>query len=178
MQRREFILGSAALSITSVIGSVAYTNANVKRDVSINVTTDDQALIGLSPGTTNAVTLVDGKLAFDATTANAAGLNANATFTYGDSASPTTDYAFTLTNNDGESHSFTISLLNLVAGPNADLTFHLYKTDGTSIGEVTESTSQTVTIASAETIYVHLSVTTDGLTSADTITGTLDISAQ
>ena len=62
MHRREFLLSATGIVGATTVGSIAYTSATVKRDVTSVVSEDANAVIGLSPGSTSAVTKSNGKL--------------------------------------------------------------------------------------------------------------------
>lgn len=178
MRRREYLLATAGIAASTSIGAVAYTTASADRDVTIEIAADDQALIGLSPGPTNAVEITDSVLTIDTATGDSDGLNPDGNFVYGDGSTPTTEYAFSLTNNDSEQRTFTLGLEDFTFGGDAQLTISLYEDDGTLVGDITPADDQSVTLDAATTAYAVLDVTTDGLTDGDTMNGTLTVNAE
>lgn len=178
MQRREYLLSLGAVAASTSVGAVAYTSASTQRDVSIGIAADNNAQIGLTAGSTDAVGVTNGLLNIDTSTTDADGLNADSTFTYGDPSNPSTTFAFSLTNNASGSRDFTLGLTNFTLGGSSAVTFSVYNADGTLAGDLTPATDQTVTLASAGTVYVVIEIVTDGLTSADNMNGTFTINSQ
>lgn len=178
MHRREYLLATGGIAAATSIGAVAYTAASTERDVTIDIAADDQAIIGLADGPTNAVTIEDDVLVIDTSTDESEGLNPDGTFTYGDSEDPTTDYSFSLTNNDAEERTYTLSLDGFTYAGDAEFTIQLYESDGTLIGDLTPSSSQTITLDVTDTAYAIMDVVTDGLDSTDDMSGTLSINAE
>lgn len=178
MHRREFILVGVTIAGATAIGAVAFTTATVERELTIDITSDEQGIIGLTPGDSDAVEIVDGRLTIDMSTGLSDGLNPDGEFNYGDAGNPTTSFAFSVTNNDNSEREFTLSLDNFTFDPPAELTLPLYEDDGSLLGELTPDTSQTVTIDSGSPIYVHIEANTEGLDEGDTMSGTLRIDVQ
>jgi len=118
MQRRKFLIGSAGAVATAAFGSLAYTEATVNRSANVSVVTDDDAnaalLFDAQLGTSiNA----DGQLVVDGLSNLNGGGDAYATpdgtFVFGDSASPSTTYAFSMTNQLASSRAFDVAINNL-----------------------------------------------------------------
>jgi hypothetical protein len=177
MQRREFIVAGAGIVGATSIGSVAFTTANVSRDVSVDIVADDAGPIAFAAGATNAVTLTNGLLTIDTNTANANGLNGNGTFNYGDNSAPSTTFAFSMTNNGGGSRDFTFGLGNFTLGGSSAITLSLYDGTDTLIGDVTTSTDQTTTLTAGSTLYAVITFDTSGLTKTDNMNGDLTVDA-
>lgn len=178
MNRRELLIGGAAITGATAVGAVAFTTATVDRDLSIEVTSDEQGIIGLTPGDVGAVNIVDGILTIDMSTDLTDGLNPDAEFYYGSSGEPTTTYAFSITNNDDEARDFTLSLGGFEFEPPAELQLLLYQDDDSLIGDLSPDTSQTTTLAAGESAYVHIDVNTEGLGEDEDMSGTLTIDVQ
>lgn len=175
MERREMIIGSLGVIGVTSVGSVAFTTASVSRSVQVAVSADDSAIVGLSPGTTNAASL-DSDGALQINTSNGSNdLNVDSTFTYGDSGAPTTTYLFSVTNNDASQRSFTLDY----SGGSGAVSFTVYDSSGSQSGTFDGSSSLTLTMSSGATQYVHMVVDTNGLASSDTgLGGSLDITVE
>lgn len=177
------ILGAAAL------GTAAFTTASVDRTTSLDVVDDTQGLIALdaSPDASGLVTDgSDGQLSIDFTQGGAGGANVNAQFTIGDNSTfdhtTTADYAFTITNQDTASHSFSIDYTGVTEASSGtdNLKFVVYDDADTLQTIVTEeSGSQSLSIGSGSTVYVVMVVDTTSYSDNDgnDLSGTLEISA-
>lgn len=178
MHRREFLLSGAAITGTTAIGAVAFTTASVEREVTIDVASDDQGIIGLAPGTTNAVELVDGVLTIDTTTDRSDGLNPDGLFVYGNEGNPASEYAFSVTNNDDDGREFTFGLESFSLPSAGELTLTLYDDSGTVLGDLTPDADQVTSVDPGEAVYVHIRIDTTGASGGDDLSGTLSIEAQ
>lgn len=180
MKRRQFLTSAAVLS-TGSIGAAAYSTASVSRDVTIALDTDDTAVIGLTPSSDlSAVSLDQGRLTVDTETGSSTGLNTNASFTYGDSSSPSSTFAFKLTNNDSVNRQFTFELTGFsgVFGGNGSLTFSFYDNSGSETASVDASGStSSTTLSSSSSLYAIIEVDTTDLDPSTDPSGTLKISA-
>jgi hypothetical protein len=169
------------LVASSFVGAAAFTSATVERDVSVDVATDDNAIVKLSGGTADATTVTNDKLQIKPEGSQSSpsfnGLNQDATFTYGDKSTASaaeTSNAFTITNNDDIAHSFGFS----TTGP---LEYTIaYDSDGTGTPDTkmtfdSSDSEKSVDLQSGETAYVV--VTVDTGTGTGTESGTLTISA-
>lgn len=173
----------AVVVVSATLGASAYTSGSISRTASVNVVSDDVGLIALADGTSGDLVYQDttGQLAIDFTQGGAAGVNTDATFKLGDTADPVNKSAFSVTNQDATAHDLTVAYTG--AGATGDATnnieFQVYNSTGSQVATVSEeSTSATLTgIASGNTVYVVIAVDTNGLTSADDLSGTLTISA-
>lgn len=179
MRRRTVIASVGALLGTSV-GAAAYTSATVSRDATFTVAADTNALVGLAAGSAPGVTeTTSGELAI-----SIADLNTESTFTFGNSTDLTTDFAFSITNNDTIAHDIA------VAYGTTGVTFQIYKpgtnsTDGSddwtaATIEATVDASDGTTdqdlsaMASGAEYRVVMTVDTTGVASgATTLDGTL-----
>jgi hypothetical protein len=142
------------------------------------VVADNNGIITLTPGSTSAVTLNNGALSIDAAQ-SAQGLNVDGTFTYGDKADASNSNAFSLTNSDSASRTFTVAANNFAntqSTPSA-VQYHIYDGTGTKIGTVDQSTNQTFAVGSGSTVYVVLETDTTGLDSNADLSHDLVITA-
>lgn len=175
MERREMIIGSlGAIGITS-ISSVAFTTASVSRSVQVGVESDDSAVVGLNPGSTNAASLdSDGALVID-TSNGSSDLNVDSTFTYGDPSDASGTFLFSLTNNDANERNFTLNY----GGTSGAVSFEVYDGSGTQSGTLSGSSSLSLTLSSGDTRYFVMVVDTTGLSSDATgLGGDLNISVE
>lgn len=175
MNRREVILAGAAIAGATAIGAIAFTTGSVEREISIDIASDDEAIIGLAPGMTDAVEIVDGVLTIDTGTAESEGLNPDGEFVYGDPDAPTDLFAFSVTNNDDNEREFTFGLDDFELGGEAELRFPVYDADGQLVGDLTPEANQSVTLESTEMVYVHMVINSAGLDEDDDMGGTLTI---
>lgn len=179
MERREFIIAAAGMLGLTSVGAIAFTTGSVARDINVDIAADDSAVIGLTPGPVAAVTIDNDVLTIDTDTTESDGLNPDGDFEYGDDQDPTTTYAFSITNNDGNTHDFTVGMEDFSLGGSSSFEIELYQDDETHIGTVNPSTDVTYSgQTSTETIYAVMKLDTDGLTSVDDMNGTLTISAE
>jgi len=180
MERRQFLSIVAVLS-TGSIGATAYSTANVSRDVTVSLDTDENAAIGLTPSSNlSAISLNQGELVIDTETGSSSGLNTNASFTYGDSSSPSSSFAFKLTNNDTTSREFTFEITGFsgVFDGNGSLTFTFYDDTGTEATTVDASGStSSTTLSSASSLFAVIDVDTTDLDASTDPSGSLEISA-
>ena len=177
MHRREFLLSATGIVGATTVGSIAYTSATVKRDVTSVVSEDANAVIGLSPGSTSAVTKSNGKLVVDTTVSDAQGLNIGSTFTYGDSNNPASTDAFSITNNDGSSHDIKLELVNdddsgpLTTPDQSSFRIDLYDSGGSSVDSVTSDSPYTMNLSSTDTYHAIITIDTSGMSDEDSISG-------
>lgn len=170
MNRRQFILSTTGVVGASTVGAVAFTSASVTRDVSIGVEADNTAIIGLEPS-------VGTELNGDVLKINGTGtgLNPKGTFTFGDSSNPTSTYAFSITNNSGETRTLTFSFSLDSRSDNADVTFKIFDESGNKLGTVSDGGSLDITgLGSGSTVYVVFTADTDSTTD---LSGSVTISA-
>lgn len=173
------ILVTAMLFGGSVFAASAFTSAEVTRSASIDVVADNNGIITLTPGSTSAVYLdSNGAMTIDAAQ-SAQGLNVEGSFTYGDTADPANSNAFSMTNSDSQTRTFTVAANNFAntqSSPSA-VQYKIYDSTGNQIGVVDQNTDQTFDVASGETIYVVLETDTTGLDSNADLSHDLVITA-
>ena len=182
------ILVVGFLVASSFVGTAAFTSATVTRSSSVGVSADNSAVIKLDANEDVAgVSDVDGKL--NIALGNGKGLNTDAEFDYGDSSSPSTTYAFTMTNSAASSVAFTVNYAegSSFSDSNSDsnLNFEFYKSNGNPITDSSstdvviteEGTGQTFTLSSGTTVYIVITVDTSGLAKDDDLSGDLEITA-
>ncbi|PSP79538.1 hypothetical protein BRC81_04825 [Halobacteriales archaeon QS_1_68_20] len=162
---------------SAVIGTAAFNSGQVDRSVTVDVVGDDAAVTGLSPGSSSLVYYnANNKLTVDfSNVANANGVNANSTYTVGDNSSATTDPAFQITNNDGATHTYTLSYSFATAPSSGDVKFHVYNSTGTYLGTVDSSTDVSFDLTSGETAYVVMDLDAFGATVSDDLSGTFTV---
>lgn len=175
MKRREFLIGGASIVGATSVGAVAFTEASVTRDVTVDIVADDVGPILLAAGSTDTVTLNSGLLTVDTDTARADGLNGEGSFTYGDTSAASTTHAFSMTNNGGGSRDFTFGLANFA---NSGAKVSIYDSTDTKQGDVTQASDVSVTgVASGSTLYAVLIFDTAGLDKTNDLNGDFTISA-
>lgn len=185
MRIKIAVLAVAVIAISATVGASAFTTGSVARTASIDVVSDDAGLIALADGTSGGLVAQssDGKLTIDFTNGGAGGVNPDASYQLGNSADPTNQTAFNISNLDAEEHDLTVAYENVATGATGDGTeniqFLLYDATGSQVGTVSEeSTSTTITsLPSGETLYVVMDVDTSGLTNSTSLSGTLNVSA-
>jgi hypothetical protein len=174
------------LVASSFVGAAAFTSATVERDATVGVSADSSALVGLEAGEVDGVSeSSDGELEIELGAGN--GLNIESTFTFGDSDSPSGTYAFAMANNGDSSQQYTVDYVQASnfadSDADANLEFNFYNSDGTALTGtqgsdvvITEDgNGQSFSLASGETVYVVISVDTQGLTKSDDLSGDIEI---
>lgn len=171
------LIGAVLLVAVSVVGSAAFTSAQLDRSANVDVVNDANGLLGLE-ATPNSGTVTEnasGALQIDFATNNATGVNPSATFSVGDAADPVNSYAFTLTNRDTAARDVTLAYAAAAPG-NSAITFRVFRDDGTTeAATIRNDGSATVSVSAGETLYVVVELDTDS--DADDLSGTLTISA-
>lgn len=169
------IAGSAALSVT------AYSAFSADRTASINVANDQNGIIQLDAGPNQPfITNPGSGLNIDFARGNAQGVNTNSQVDIGKEGSPTTDYAFSITNSDTVTRDITLDYkLNSDDGNTAtNVEYIVYNSTGEEVVQIDdESSSKTFTANSDETFYVVMNVNTNGLTDSSDLSGTLNVTA-
>ena len=161
-----------------VVTSRAFTTVTMDRDANIDVVSDGSGIIAMQADPDSRVVngTDTGALRIDFDHANkGVGVNVNSTYTVGSTSSPTSTYAFNLTNRNTAALDLTMgyTLDNTAVGSNVQ--FRLYDSTGTEVGTV-EPGSQTVqTVTAGETLYVVIEVT-GGADTTDDLSGTLTVS--
>jgi hypothetical protein len=181
------------LVASSFVGAAAFTSATVTRDSTVGVSADTSALVGLEPGSVNGVSETsEGKLNVNLA-GTATGLNIDSTFTYGDASSVSSSnaYAFKMTNGYDGKQTYTVeykqdsSTFSDSAGSTDNLKFEFYTGDSTPLTDstgdnvvITEGgNGQSFELTSGQTVYVVISVDTNGLVSSDDLSGQIKITA-
>jgi hypothetical protein len=162
-----------------VVASSAFTTMQLDRDASIDVVNDKNGIIALQAHPdSDVVTGTDtGALQIDFDQDNTGvGVNVNSTYTVGDNSTPTSTYAFNVTNQNTGALDLTINYTvttSLTAGSN--VTFHVYDDAGNQLGTVSPGNPLTETLNPDETLYVVIEVE-GGTASTDDLSGTLTMS--
>ncbi|WP_042662106.1 hypothetical protein [Haloferax sp. ATB1] len=180
MHRRTLIATVGAIVGTG-IGAAAYSSATVTRSATIGVSADNSALISLSPSPDFTQITADGQ---DQLSINFSSLNGDSEFVFGDTTSPNTTYAFTITPSEANDITLSYSVNNgdpITSNPNVQ--FEVFSWDegtstATSEATATEETSGTFTPTASTTYYVVLTIDTTNVdtTTAD-LSGDLTVSA-
>jgi len=182
MGRKLTVLGIAALVLLAgtAVASTAFTTATVDRSANINVENDTNGIIGLAANTAVGGMAQSGGT-LDLNLDQGTGLNNAANFVFGDnSSSPSGTPAFTLTNNDGASHSITMSYSVTgtdSAGSTDNVVFSVYDGTDTLVGTFSEGGSTTFSLSSSASYYVVIEVDTTNLGASDDLSGTLTVEA-
>lgn len=173
------VAGLIAALTVSVIGTSAYTLFTAERGANIDVVSDDTGILELGPGSSSYVYQTNGELTINVSAAGADGVNVNSTLDIGNTSEPTVDYAFNVTNNDGQQRNITLSY-NPATNPSSgdEVQYRIYDDTGTHAGTTSEETDATVQIPSRTTYYVVVKVDTLDASTADDLSGTLSISAE
>lgn len=179
MKKIFIIVVSAMLFAGLVAGASAFTSAEMTRSANVNVVADDSGVITLAPGTVgDTATLENGELNIDASP-NSTGLNVSGVFTFGDSANPTTEHLFTMTNTTAEQQTITMEYVNVTdsQGNTGAVTYTVYDDTGTEVGTFSEGSSLDVTAGSGASHYIVMDVDTNNLDTAADLSGDIKISA-
>lgn len=177
------VVAVALVAVVGVTGASAFTTATVARDAQIDVTDDTQGVIGLTPGDVSGVS-TNGSGALNLALGqegSAQGLNTEGTFTYGSDTNPTTTYAFEVTNNDSQAHSIDLSYALDGSDPDgnvANVEFEVYDDTGSLVATASEdSTAALGSVSAGTSHYVVVRIDTTGVTSSQSLSGTLTVSA-
>ena len=199
MGRNRILLGVVALGAVVLVGAVVlgssgFSSGSLSREATVEVVADDTGFVGLHdghPGGGFVSQGADGVLTIDFTAGGGTGANPNATFVLGSTSDPVNDHAFRIVNRDARSHdvtaTYTLSGSGGEASGPASLTFQFFHDEGgddsvagdqtATINENTGSNQDTLTgVASGEVVYVVVTVDTDGLSSTNDLSGTLNVS--
>lgn len=106
MNRRSYLTAiAAATGGSAVVGSGAFSTVEADRGVSVRVAGDDDALLGIVPGDSELVSVVDGQLEVSLTGSDTAaeGVNLDAVTRIGSLETPSENYAFKLVNRGTQS---------------------------------------------------------------------------
>lgn len=175
------------------IGTTAFTSATVDRSATADIVADDDGLVALQDNATSNLVYqkTNGELAVDFTKGGATGINNNAKFVIGDSSGKSAtvkNHAFNVTNQDTEQHSFTFDYTSVTAddgNSQNNLKFTIFYDDAsdteTAINDTKvvseDSTTKSLTLASAETVYVVITADTNGsgINTGDDLSGTFKV---
>lgn len=185
------VLVLALVLATGLIGASSFTNATLNRQASIDVVSDTNGFIGLADEHSSDIVSenADGALTIDFAQNSASGVNVNSTYEIGVPDSPSdiqNQSAFSLTNNDGQSHTITLnySVTNPsdVVGDSYNSTeFQVFNSTGSLVATISEEDSGVTlpSLSSGSTYYVVLVVDTTpaNVESSDDLSGTLEITA-
>lgn len=181
MKSKYSLIIAAVFGVSLVVGGVAaFTTADLQREATVQLDDDSQAIIGLTPVASGITTNDNGQLSIQlGQEGSGNGLNTDATFSYGDNDDPANKSAFTMTNNDEVSHSFTVNY-GLDAtdpqGTTENVVYTFYDENGNKLGQASEDALASFSLNSGQTAYVVVEVNTPADKSGD-LSGTLDISA-
>ncbi|MEF8819220.1 MAG: hypothetical protein V5A31_06135 [Haloferacaceae archaeon] len=184
MQSRTMVVAVALVAVVGVTGASAFTTATVARDAQIDVANDENGAIGLTAGSVSGVSQ-NGSGALNLALGQegtAQGLNTEATFAYGDTSSPTTTFAFEVTNNDSQAHDIDLSYAFDGNDPNTNavnVEFVVYDSSGgASVATASEDSTATIAgVGGGVSHYVVVQIDTTGVASSDDLSGTLEVSA-
>lgn len=191
-RHRAAVVALAALVLlaSTAFSSTAFTSAEVDRDVTVSVTSDDAALIALIDGHPSSGLVEQdggGTLSIDFTRGGATGPNEDAVFEFGSAASPASNHAFRIENRGDREKPLTVSftLTGSDGGdpaPNVEFTFLVDLNADGSIEEtvaVSEEDAEATTtdVGPDDVVYVVVTVDTQGLGGSTDLTGDLSITA-
>jgi hypothetical protein len=178
MQKVAIILVTVMLFGGSVFAASAFTTAELTRSANVNVVADNNGALSLSSGNVGNTAYINsaGELKLDASP-SASGLNVEGQFTFGDTASPSTDYMFSMVNTTANDQTLTVdyNVTGDAQGQTDAMTFHVYDGTGAEVATVTNGSSATFTAGSGSTYYVVLETDTRGLDSSADLSGDLII---
>ena len=148
--------------VIAMVGTSAFTSSTIDRDVSIGVSSDTEAIITFNVDNSDIADFTAGKLVIGVDD-----LNLDAQFTFGDSNDVTNDNAFAFTNTDDEAHGLSFVYTPTTSGnvQADDVVFAVYDSGGNAVTDIDAS----------ETLFVVMTIDTDGWALTDTATGTVTI---
>lgn len=172
MNRRTVLigLGTAAVGSSLALGSGAFTQIESERRVTIRVDEDSQALVALEAGDPAVVQAIDGALTIS--TDDFGAFNEDATVEIGDTDSPDSTPAFTITNNFDDSIDLTLNIQGVDSDDAFTLHFDQNFDDGDS--EPASNGKHTGTLDSDDSLDVAIEIDTG----TSDLSGTLTISAE
>ncbi|NHN43320.1 hypothetical protein G9C85_17010 [Halorubellus sp. JP-L1] len=168
------MLSGVGIVGATTVGSIAYTNATVSRDITVDVDGDTSGIVGLNPQGVDGVTTTNGKLAIETPSSNA--LNRDATFEYGDTGTPSNTPAFNIVNNDDTGYKLDVSATT--TSTNGALKLYLEDPNGSThtVDGGTQSFDSSVW-SSGAIINAAVELDTTDLTSTDTLEATMEFIA-
>lgn len=172
MNRRGLLigLGTAAAGTSAIMGTSAFTTVSSPRQVTIRVSEDSEALVGLDAGDPDVVRQKDGG-ELEITTDDFGAFNEDATVEIGNIDDPSDTPAFTVTNNFDIDDDVDVTL-DLQDFDTGDLTLH-YEGNSDS-GDFDSNDETTETLGSTDEISVAIEIDTD----ENDLSGTLEITAE
>lgn len=189
---RASVVGLVALVLlaSTAFSSTALSSAQLERDGTVSVTTDDSAMLGLIDGhpASGLVEQTDaGTIAIDFERGGASGPNEDARFQFGSDTSPASNHAFRIVNRGSQARQLVVSFsMSGTDGgdPGANVEF-LFTRDLGSDGAIEDTVTVSEEDAQAtvpsigpdDTVYVVVTVDTRGLTATADLTGDLSITA-
>lgn len=199
MARRAIAVTVVAILIMSILafGATAFTSAEVNREANINVVSDGSGPISFGTGGVGMTSINNGgELVIDASSlSSASGINPDASYQFGDPSADdvsssnltSSDYVFTLTNNDDTSHTINLSYTADNASVTANnVVFEIYRMgdSGTTTGVLAtvKADGSTVSFSAAAGTTYHVVLTLDTgidgayIDDAGTLSGTLNVS--
>jgi hypothetical protein len=183
MRSKLLALGLAVVLVSTAFGASAFTTANVDRAQSADVVADSEAVVAFEDGTSGDIVskTSSGSLALSFDNLDAKGFNANANFSLGSTASPSSKYAFAVRNKAGTQKSYTLDYVpdnSSVANNGAkDIEFVVYS-GGSEVGRFSEQGSdaaKSISVASGQALKIVVLVDTNGLSASSDLSGTLTI---
>ena len=172
MNRRDLLigLGTAAVGTSAIMGTSAFTTVSSPRQVTIQVSEDSEALVGLDAGDPDVVKQNDGG-ELEITTEDFGAFNEDATVEIGNIDDPSDTPAFTVTNNFDIDDDVDVTL-DLQDFDTGDLTLHYEMNSDSdnfdSNGDTTE------TLGSTEEIDVAIEIDTE----ENDLSGDIEITAE
>ena len=179
MNRRNFVIGAGGAITAGTVGSLAFTQASVERDLDVQVVTDDSADAALRFESSDGTTITeDGQLTINGISDHEGGgdayLTPNGDFTFGDHSSPSTANAFTMTNQLASERTFDFVISGLTE-TDTDFIITLYDDTGSELGVADSETDLTdMSLASGDSAYGVIEIQTGG--SDSSITGDVTVS--
>lgn len=172
------------IASSAAFAASANTTAQIDRSSNVDVVDDTSGLVSLQANTSSGVVQQNdsGALNIDFAQGDATGVNTASTFEVGDTASPTSSYAFNVTNQDSVARDITLSYSDISdTDTDSNIQFQVFNSTGDSIGtdDVADEEGNNAVatdVASGETLYVVLVVDTHGLDDGADLSGTLTIS--
>lgn len=180
MNRRSFIIGTGGAVTAGSIGSLAFTQATVERDLDVQVVSDNSADAALRFQASEGTTVTeDGQLVVngvsDGNNSTDKYLTPDGEFTFGDGSAPSTNPAFSMTNQLSESRAFDVSISGLDAS-DTDIAITFYDDTGAELGTADKSNDATgISVSSGQIVYAVITITTG--TDDSNLSGTVTVSA-
>lgn len=157
---RRVILVISLLMAVPLLYSIAFasTSAELSRSSNINVDTDAQGIIALTPNPDYDIIQVNETFSIDPQNVGANSMNTNATLTLGNTQDPSQTEAFTVQNRQTEPITISISLepANQYTSSAGSVTYYIDK--GNSLTQISVGNTDTVQLSAGEEIYVAVEI--------------------